>query len=115
MNKVVAIFNLVSISLSMVLFLISLYRSESIFIKARTRDVREILTSNIRKYEFNYRIKLAGKFIISIILFSITLSRIRIDYLFVSQVDMIEWFVLTLLFLIISAIDFKTSSPENED
>lgn len=107
-------FNLACKLASMVLLLLALYRSENIFIKARTRDVREILSPDIIKYETNVRIKLIGKFILSVLFIFISISRILSGYLFISTTDIVVWVAISILFLLISYIDFKFSSPENE-
>lgn len=99
----------------MVLVLIALYRSESIFIKARTRDVREILSNNVVRYEHNIRIKLIGKFILSVFFLYLTIDRIRNGYAFISNTAMWLWFFAMIVLLVISFIDFKFSAPENED
>lgn len=107
-------FNLICKLAAMVFLLLALYRSENIFIKARNRDVREILTPDIIRYETNVRIKLIGKFILSVLLLFVSFSRILSGYLFISIIDLGVWVAISIVFLIICYIDFKFSSPENE-
>lgn len=114
MNVYATYFNLACKLTSMIFFLMALYRSENIFIKARTRDVREMLTPDIIRYETGVRIKLIGKFILSILFVFISLSRISHGYKFISDTDMIVWIIISVLILLIAYIDFRFSSPENE-
>jgi hypothetical protein len=115
MYKVITFFDLISIVAGLILLLRTFYNSESLFIKARTRDVREILTKNVIKFETSVRIKLAGKFAMGNIFLAITISRIKEGCVYISTADFFAWQLLCILFLIIAVLDFRYSSPENED
>lgn len=114
MNTFISYYDMCAACVSMIFFLLAFYGSENIFIKARTRDVREILNINVLRYEKKIRIKLLGKFIISIILLYISLNRIDNDCKFISKTDMYAWLVLMSWWIVISFIDYQTSSPEND-
>lgn len=89
------------------------YRSKNIFIKARERDVREILTSNIEKYEKSVRARLIGKYVLSIILLFFSIDRIRVGFIYTSPVDMCMWLIFSVIFLIVTYKDYSMASPEN--
>jgi hypothetical protein len=114
MEKTITFFDLSITILSMIGFLWAIYCSKSLFIKAEYRDVREILTPKILKYESRVKKRLWAKFGASTILLAFSLSRIKSQYTYISKIDEVLWVLFSLFFLYIAYIDVSIASPENE-
>lgn len=110
MNIILTCINLLAALTACVLFIICITRSEYLFIKARARDIRVLLTADIINHERQIREMLLIMITLSLFFVSYNLSRVFDDFPpYTSRFALFALVVIHMGFLRIGYLSYKTS------